>query len=138
MIAVNNAIEVYIFGQVSSGSVGFAHKSGTGGQLDFILGDFRSKGGKGLICLSYTYTDRQGKTQSRIRPSLAPGSIVTVPRSLVHYVVTEHGTAKLKGKKTWQRAEALIGIGHPDSRDDLVREAEMMKVWRSNREPVIG
>jgi butyryl-CoA:acetate CoA-transferase len=138
MIAVNNAIEVDIFGQVSSESVGFAHKSGTGGQLDFILGAFRSKGGKGFICLSSTYTDRQGKTQSRIRPSLTPGSIVTVPRSLVHYVVTEHGTAQLKGKNTWQRAEALIEIAHPDFRDDLVREAEGMKVWRSKREPVIG
>jgi acyl-CoA hydrolase len=59
---------------------------------------------------------------------------VTVPRSITHYVVTEHGTAQLKGKSTWQRAEALIGIAHPDFREELIREADAMKIWlRSNK-----
>ncbi len=134
MIAVNNAIEVDLFGQVCSESVGFDHKSGTGGQLDFIFGAFRSKGGKGLICLSSTRADKDGTLHSRINASITPGSIVTVPRSIVHYVVTEYGTAQLKGKSTWQRAEALINIAHPQFRDDLIKQADKMRIWlKSNR-----
>jgi len=134
MIAINNALEVDLYGQVCSESVGAAQKSGTGGQLDFIFGAFRSKGGKGLICLASSYTDKEGRMHSRIRPNITPGSVVTVPRSLTHYVVTEYGTAQLKGKSTWQRAEALIDIAHPDFRDELIREADAMKIWlRSNK-----
>lgn len=134
VIAVNNAIEVDLFSQVCSESIGPAHKSGTGGQLDFIFGAFQSHGGKGFICLSSTYTDRDGTVRSRITPTLRPGSIVTVPRSIVHYVVTEHGIALLKGKSTWERAESLINIAHPQFREELIRQAEEMKIWkRSNR-----
>lgn len=129
VIAINNAIEVDLFGQVCSESVGTKQKSGTGGQLDFIFGAFASKGGKGLICLSSTYTDKEGKIRSRISPTLARGSIVTVPRSITHYVITEFGTAQLKGKSTWQRAEALIEIAHPDLRDELIKEAKDMNIW---------
>jgi len=134
VVAVNNAIEVDLFGQVCSESVGVEQKSGTGGQLDFIFGAFRSRQGKGLICLHSTFKDKEGKAHSRIRPTITPGSIVTVPRSLAHYIITEYGTAQLKGLSTWQRAEALINIAHPDFRDELVKEAEKMKIWlRSNR-----
>lgn len=71
---------------------------------------------------------------SRIRPTLAEGSIVTDTRANAHYVVTEYGKVCLKGMSTWQRAEALIGIAHPDFRDDLIRDAEKQKIWRkSNR-----
>ncbi len=134
VIAINNAIEVDLYGQACSESVGAAQKSGTGGQLDFIFGAFGSHGGKGLICLSSTRTEKDGTTVSRIRPTITPGSIVTVPRSIIHYVVTEYGSAQLKGKSTWQRAEALINIAHPDFRDELVREADRMKIWlRSNK-----
>ena len=134
VIAINNAIEVDLYGQACSESVGAAQKSGTGGQLDFIFGAFGSHGGKGLICLSSTRTEKDGTIVSRIRPSITPGSVVTVPRSIIHYVVTEYGSAQLKGKSTWQRAEALIHIAHPDFRDELVREADRMKIWlRSNK-----
>jgi len=134
VIAVNNAIEVDIFSQVCSESVGSHHKSGTGGQLDFIFGAFKSHGGKGFICISSTFTDKKGQVHSRIVPALSPGSIVTVPRSLVHYVATEFGIAQLKGKSTWERAEALINIAHPQFRDDLIKQADDMKIWvRSNR-----
>ncbi|MGE5397455.1 MAG: acetyl-CoA hydrolase/transferase family protein [Chitinophagales bacterium] len=134
VIAINNAIEVDLFSQVSSESVGARQISGTGGQLDFIHGAFNSHGGKGLICLASTYTDHEGKIRSRIQPTLSPGSIVTLPRSIVYYVITEYGTAMLKGKSTWERAEALINIAHPDFRDELVKSAEQMKIWlRSNR-----
>ncbi len=128
-VAINNAIEVDLFGQVCSESVGANHKSGTGGQLDFIFGAFQSHGGKGFICISSTYTDKNGAAHSRIVPTVSPGTIVTVPRSIVHYVATEYGIALLKGKSTWERAEALINIAHPRFRDDLIREADKMKIW---------
>ena len=132
--ALVDAGQVDLYGQACSESVGPAQKSGTGGQLDFIFGAFGSHGGKGLICLSSTRTEKDGTVHTRIRPSITPGSIVTVPRSIIHYVVTEYGTAQLKGKSTWQRAEALINIAHPDFRDELIREAEAMKIWlRANR-----
>jgi butyryl-CoA:acetate CoA-transferase len=132
--AINNAIEVDLFSQVNSESVGSAQISGTGGQLDFILGAFSSHGGKGIIGLSSTFTDKAGKVHSRIVPTLRPGSIVTLPRSIVQYVATEYGVVQLKGKSTWQRAEALIGIAHPMFRDELIKQAQHLHIWRhSNR-----
>jgi butyryl-CoA:acetate CoA-transferase len=129
-IAINNAVEVDLFCQVSSESSGTRQISGTGGQFDFVFGAFHSKGGKSFICLSSTTKDKNGRVKSRIRPVLEPGSIVTVPRTIVHYVVTEYGKAQLKGKSTWERAEALINISHPDFREELIREAEKMGIWR--------
>jgi len=130
VVATYNAIEVDLFSQVSSESVGTAQKSGTGGQLDFIFGAFASHGGKGFICLNSTYTGPDGEVRSRIVPTLQPGSVVTVPRSIVHYVATEYGTAQMKGKSTWERAEALVNIAHPDFRDELIKNAADMKIWR--------
>jgi len=130
VVAINNAIEVDLYSQVSSESSGSRHITGTGGQLDFILGAFQSKGGKGLICLSSTYTDKLGNLQSRIVPTLSAGTIVTCPRSVVHYIVTEFGVAQMKGKSTWERAEALIDIAHPDFRNDLIKSAEELNIWR--------
>jgi acyl-CoA hydrolase len=130
VVAINNAIEVDLFSQVASESSGPRQISGTGGQLDFIFGAFKSNGGKGLICLSSTYTKKDGSRGSRIVPTLSPGTIVTCPRSMVHYVVTEYGAAQLKGKSTWERAEALIAIAHPELRDELVKQAQDMGVWK--------
>ncbi len=129
VIAVNSALEVDLLSQVSSESSGYRHISGTGGQLDFIMGAFASHGGKGFICMSSTYEDKNGQLRSRIVPSLSVGSVVTVPRSMVQFVVTEYGIVQLKGKSTWQRAEALISIAHPDFRDELIRQAKEMKIW---------
>ncbi|MCE5275806.1 MAG: acetyl-CoA hydrolase/transferase C-terminal domain-containing protein [Syntrophaceae bacterium] len=128
-VAINSAIEVDLFGQVCSESVGPMQISGTGGQFDFIYGAFNSHGGKGIISLSSTYTDKEGTVHSRIVPTLRPGSIVTVPRSIVQYVATEYGVVQLKGKSTWERAEALVGIAHPMFRDELIAQAEEMKIW---------
>lgn len=137
VVAINNALEVDLFSQVSSETMAFRHISGTGGQFDFIFGAFNSHGGKGLICLSSSYTDKAGNLQSRIRTALTPGSVVTVPRSIVQYVVTEYGIVQLKGKSTWQRAEALISIAHPAFRDQLIKEAEETRIWvRTNKQDV--
>lgn len=134
VFGINNALEVDLYSQVASEAVGSRQISGTGGQLDFIFAAFRSKGGKGLICLSSTTTLKDGTVVSRIRPTLSPGTIVTVPRSINYYVVTEYGVALMKGRTTWQRAEELINIAHPDFRDELINEAEKMKIWvRSNQ-----
>jgi butyryl-CoA:acetate CoA-transferase len=130
VVAINNAIEVDLFTQVASEAAGPRQISGTGGQLDFIFGAYRSEGGKGLICINSTFKKKDGTIGSRIVPTLSPGTIVTCPRSAVHYVVTEFGYVQLKAKSTWQRAEALISIAHPDFREQLIKEAELMGIWR--------
>jgi len=129
VVAVNNAVQIDLFTQVCSESAGTRQVSGTGGQLDFIFGAFGSRGGKGIIGLSSTYTDKTGKKHSRIVPTLNPGSIVTLPRSLVQYVATEFGIVQLKGKSTIERAKALISISHPDFRDELIKDAVNMGIW---------
>lgn len=128
-ISINNAVEVDLFGQISSESSGTRQISGTGGQLDFVMGAYLSKGGKSFICLSSAY-GKKGELKSRIVPTLPSGSIVTASRTCAHWVVTEFGKVNLKGKSTWERAEAIISIAHPDFREDLIREAEKMKIWR--------
>lgn len=134
VIAINSAIEVDLFSQINSESSGFRHISGTGGQVDFMLGSYMSEGGKGFICMSSTFTDRDGKLSSRIRPTLSPGTIVTVPRTIAQYIVTEYGIAHVKGKSTWERAEEIIKIAHPRFQDELVQAAAEMNIWRrSNR-----
>ena len=129
-ISINNCVDIDLFGQVSSESSGIKQISGAGGQLDFVLGAYLSNGGKSFICCSSTFTDKQGVMHSRIRPTLVEGSIVTDTRANTHYVVTEYGMVNVKGLSTWQKAEALISIAHPDFRDDLIKEAEKMHIWR--------
>lgn len=129
-VSINNALEVDLFSQVSSESIGVDHISGTGGQMDFAMGAFNSNGGQSFICLTSTFTGKDGVRYSRIKPVFDPSTIVTLPRSLVHHVVTEYGCAQLKGLSTWGRAEALINIAHPDFRDELIDAAERLKIWR--------
>ena len=121
-----------LFGQVNAESAGLKHISGTGGQLDFVMGAYLSKGGKSFICMSSTVTGKDGTVKSRIVPTLTNGSIVTDPRSSIHYIVTEYGMVNLKGLSTWERAEALIGIAHPDFREELVQSAQQMHIWRQS------
>ncbi len=136
MVSINNAIEVDLYGQVSSESSGFKHISGTGGQWDYHYASYHSRGGKSFICLNSTYKDRDGNLKSRIVPIFSPGSVVTLPRTHTFYVVTEFGKAMLKGKSIWERAEALISIAHPDFRSELTAEAEKMGIWsKTNRIP---
>ena len=129
-ISINNAVDIDLFGQVNAESAGTKHISGAGGQLDFVLGAYLSNGGKSFICLSSTFKDKEGNLKSRITPTLNPGSIVTDTRANVHYVVTEYGKVNLKGLSAWQKCEALISIAHPDFRDELIAEAEKLKIWR--------
>lgn len=134
LISINNCVDIDLYGQISSESSGFKQITGAGGQLDFVLGAYLSKGGKSFICCSSTFTDRNGNMHSRIRPTLIPGSAVTATRACVQYVATEHGMVNLKGLSTWQRAEAIISIAHPAFRDDLIKDAEKMGIWkRSNK-----
>jgi len=132
-MSINNAVEIDLFGQVSSESSGTKQISGTGGQLDFVMGAYYSKGGKSFICLSSSY-GKAGAPKSRIVPTLQPGSIATDPRTTTMYVVTEYGKVNLKGMSTWQRAEALISVADPQFRDELIKQAEAMKIWnKSNK-----
>lgn len=134
-VSVNNCVEVDLFGQVSSESSGTRHISGTGGQLDFVTGAYRSRGGKSFICFRSSYENKKsGRISSRVVPTLPPGSIVTVPRTQTHYLVSEWGKVNLAGCSTWERAERIISIAHPDFRDELSAKAAEMNIWRrSNR-----
>ena len=129
-VSINNAIDMDLFGQVNAESAGLKHISGTGGQLDFAMGAYLSKGGKSFICMSSTVTGKDGSVKSRIVPTLTNGSIATDPRSCVHYIVTEYGMVNMKGLSTWDRAEQIINIAHPDFRDQLIKDAEKMGIWR--------
>ena len=116
MVAVNSAIQVDLTGQVCADSMGTTPYSGFGGQLDFIRGAARSKGGVPIIALPSTAVHG---SVSRIVPVLEPGAGVVTSRADVHFVVTEHGIAYLHGKSLRERAEALIAIAHPKFQADL-------------------
>lgn len=133
VVAVNNAVEIDLYGQVNSESSGTKYISGSGGQLDFTCGATLSKGGKAFICMSST-KEVNGETVSRIVPYMAPGSAVTVPKTWVSRVVTEYGIANLMGQPDWIRAEMLIDIAHPDFKDDLIKAAQEQGIWtRTNK-----
>ena len=130
-MSINGAVDIDLFGQVSSESSGTRHISGAGGQQDFVMGAYLAKGGKSFICCSSAFMDKKtGQLKSRIRPTLAEGSIVTATRTNLHWLVTEYGKVNVKGKSTWERAEAIINIAHPQFRDELIAEAEKMHIWR--------
>ena len=124
MVAVNSALAVDLTGQVAADSIGTRFFSGIGGQVDFIRGSARSKGGKPIIALPST---AKGGEISRIVPVLAEGAGVVTSRGDIHYVVTEYGAADLWGKNIRQRTEALIGISHPDFRGELLSSAKARK-----------
>lgn len=121
-VSINNTTQIDLQGQAASESNGHRHLTGTGGQLQFVRGAYASKGGKSFMLLSSTY-ERKGVRKSRIVLDLTPGNIVTTPRSDIMYVVTEYGIVNLKGKSVADRAKALIGLAHPDFREELERQA---------------
>ena len=133
MVSINSCVAVDLYGQVAAESSGSRQISGTGGQLDFLAGASASRGGKAFICMSSIYKGKSGNIHSRITPQFN-GDIITSPRSQVYFIATEYGVVNLEGKSTWERAEDLISIAHPDFRDKLIKEAEERKIWRrSNR-----
>jgi butyryl-CoA:acetate CoA-transferase len=135
-ISINNALEIDLLSQVNAENVVNnnvpSQVSGNGGMLDFVMGAQQSLNGKSFICLASTYKDREGNVQSRIKPSLQPGSVVTIPRQMVDYVATEYGVVRMKASPVWMRTEKLISIAHPDFRDDLIKDAEKMGIWRQS------
>ena len=131
-ISINGCIAVDLFGQVSSESAGLRQISGTGGQVDFITGAMEAEHGRAFLAMHATFTDKKGKHHSNILPHFTDGDIITTPRTQTPNIVTEYGIASLPGKATWQRAEALIAIAHPDFRDELIKAAEEQKIWRQS------
>ena len=124
LIAINATLQVDLLGQCGSESIGFSPYSGTGGQTDFVRAANRSKGGKAFIVLPST---AKNDSISRIVPTLSAGTHVTTSKNDINYVVTEYGIAQLRGKTAKQRAEALIGIAHPDFQGELREAAARMK-----------
>jgi 4-hydroxybutyrate CoA-transferase len=124
MVAINSALQVDLTGQVCSDSIGNQFYSGIGGQVDFLRGASRSKGGKPIIAISSTAKDG---AISRIMPMLSPGAGVVTSRGLIRYVVTEYGVAYLHGKSIRERAKALIDIAHPKFREELYEYCEKSK-----------
>jgi len=121
LVAINGAVEVDLVGTICSESYGDDMRSGTGGQLDFVIGAYWSEGGRAINTLPST---RKGGTVSRIVPYLMPGARVTVPRHYAQYVVTEYGIANLAGLEERERALALIEIAHPKFREELLAAAK--------------
>ena len=124
MVAINSAIEVDFTGQVCADSIGTKMHSAVGGQLDFIYGASRSKGGVPIIALPSTSTLRDGSVVSKIVPMLKLGAGVVTSRNHIHYVVTEFGIAALYGKTVRQRTQALINIAHPEFRAEITEKAK--------------
>lgn len=119
LISINNTLMMDLTGQAASESIGIEQYSGTGGQVNFVHGAKRAKGGKSILALNSTYTDKEGQEHSRIVPNLSPGTIVTTSRCDVEYVVTEYGVAYLRWQSVSNRVQRIINIAHPDFRDEL-------------------
>ena len=133
MFSINATLQMDLMGQAASETVGgHTQYSGTGGALSYTWGSFESKGGTAVLCLPSTYQDKGGKLHSKITPTLPLGSAVTIPRTITSTVATEYGVVNIKGLNMWLRAEKLISIAHPDFRDELIREAEKMNIWKKS------
>lgn len=127
LVSINATVQVDFLGQCCSESFGPVSYSGPGGQMDFVKGANRSKGGMSFIVLPST---AKGDTISRIQPFLTEGSHVTTSKNDVGMIVTEYGVADLRGKTAHERAKALIGIAHPKFRDELTEEAKKLNFIR--------
>jgi 4-hydroxybutyrate CoA-transferase len=125
VVSINSCLQVDLLGQVASDTIGPTQFSGVGGQVDFVRGAARSKGGKSILAFPST---AGGGKYSRIVPRLDPGAVVTTSRCDVHYIVTEYGLADLRGKSVRERAEQLIAIAHPDFRPQLQEEMNKINI----------
>jgi len=125
LVAVNNALLVDLTGQIASESIGHKIWTGVGGQTAFMIAAQYSRGGRSIIVLPSSHVI-DGERVTRIVPLLPEGTLVTVPRTLVDYVVTEHGIASLRGKTVRERIGELIAVAHPDFRGELKAEAKRL------------
>ncbi len=123
-ISINGGVQLDLTGQENAETVGTRQLSGTGGQLDFLEGAYRSKGGKGFICVNSSRVTKDGERKSNIVPFISGGSTVSAPRTMIQYVATEYGVVKLSGLTLRERAQAMISIAHPDFRDELAEYAQ--------------
>jgi len=125
MVSINSTLEVDLLGQCNSEYLEGFEFSGTGGQLDYVRGAYKSEGGMSFIAF---YSTAEGGEISRIVPRLDPGTVITTPRMDTHYLATEHGIVDLKAKSTRERALGIIELAHPDFRDELLKAAQEMKL----------
>jgi len=126
MVSVNTALEIDLTGQVCSETINGRQYSGTGGASDFAYGAYHAKNGRSIIALQST---AKHGTISRIKAQLTPGSVVSISRNIVDYVVTEYGVAHLRNKTVMQRVDELISVAHPDFRAELRKQANALKIW---------
>ena len=122
-ISINGGVQLDLMGQENGETSGTRQLSGIGGQMDFLEGAFRSKGGKGFICMASTYAKKDGTLVSNIVPFIGGGSTVSAPRTMIQYVATEYGVVKLSGLTVRERAEAMISVAHPQFHEELSRYA---------------
>ena len=123
-ISINGGVQLDLMGQENAETAGTRQLSGTGGQLDFLEGAFRSEGGKGFICIASARKTKEGELKSNIVPFIPAGCTTSAPRAMIENVATEYGVAHLTGKTVRERAEAMISVAHPDFREELTRYAE--------------
>lgn len=125
-VSINSCLSVDLTGQVCSESIGSRQYSGSGGQADMAVGAAHAKNGRNIIAVSAT---KRGGAISSINAQLEPGSIVTLSRNEIDYLVTEYGIAPLRGRSIRQRVENLISVAHPDFRPQLREDAQRLKLW---------
>ena len=131
-VSINGCIAMDLYGQVCSETSGTRHISGTGGQLDFVTGAYMAEHGQAFLAMPSIFTDKQGVPHSRILPKFTEGDVITTPRTQAPSMVTEYGVARLSGLSTWERAEKIISIAHPDFREELIDAAQAQKIWRKS------
>ena len=131
-VSINGCVSADIYGQVCSETSGTRQISGTGGQMDFAEGAMLSVAGHCFLCMTSVHKDKDGNLKSNILPRFTAGDVITTPRAQTDFIVTEQGIVNLIGKNTWQRAEEIISLAHPDFREDLINEAEKQGIWRNS------
>lgn len=123
-VGIMGGVQLDLMGQENAESAGRRQLSGIGGQLDFLEGAYRSRGGKGFICLNSARKDKEGNLKSNIVPFIPGGSVVSGPRTMIQYVATEYGVVKLSGLSVRERAEAMVSVAHPAFREELTKYAQ--------------
>ena len=124
VISINGGVQLDLMGQENAESAGTRQLSGIGGQMDFLEGAYRSKGGKGFICINASRVTKDGERKSNIVAAIPSGSAISAPRTMIQCVATEYGIAELSGKSLRERAEAMAAIAHPDFREELLKYAK--------------